>query len=148
MPTTVKTTCDWCGKTFEKLPCEMYPNNFCCVAHFRLWNSKRMSRYNKEENEMNKSSAWTTDRKEKWRDERLGDDIHSYRKYHGRHEHRVLAERLIGRPLNPDEVVHHIDGDKTNNAPENLRVMTRKEHSALHMAQQLAKKRGDRNASI
>lgn len=29
-------------------------------------------------------------------------------------------------------VVHHIDHDKKNNRPENLKVMTREEHLALH----------------
>lgn len=57
---------------------------------------------------------------------------HSYRKYHGRHEHRVVAERVLGRPLRPGEIVHHIDGDKHNNAPENLRVMSQGEHVREH----------------
>ena len=29
-------------------------------------------------------------------------------------------------------VVHHIDGDKANNDPSNLQIMTRSEHSRLH----------------
>ncbi|MEG4500626.1 HNH endonuclease signature motif containing protein [Microcoleus sp. F10-C6] len=36
--------------------------------------------------------------------------------------HRVIAEQTIGRKLRPGEVVHHLDGDKTNNSPENLVV--------------------------
>ena len=46
--------------------------------------------------------------------------------------HVLLAEQLLGRPLKENEVVHHIDGDKTNNDPENLRVMDRAEHTRLH----------------
>lgn len=38
------------------------------------------------------------------------------------YEHRLIAETMIGRPLRQEEVVHHIDGDKSNNKPENLRV--------------------------
>jgi len=56
----------------------------------------------------------------------------SYRKRNGRHEHRVVAENMLGRPLMPGEVVHHIDGDHLNNAPENLSVMTQAEHMRLH----------------
>ena len=36
--------------------------------------------------------------------------------------HRCAASALLGRPLLPGEVVHHLDGDSTNNAPENLLV--------------------------
>lgn len=57
----------------------------------------------------------------------------SYRKLMGRHEHRVVAERKIGRPLLPGEIVHHIDGDIHNNDPANLEVMTQDEHARRHV---------------
>lgn len=46
--------------------------------------------------------------------------------------HRVVAEQKIGRKLTRYEVVHHIDGDKLNNDPDNLEVMTLSEHSRRH----------------
>ena len=51
-------------------------------------------------------------------------------------EQRIIAEQMLGRKLIRSEVVHHIDGDKTNNRPENLIVMSQACHRALtdHLA--------------
>jgi len=47
-------------------------------------------------------------------------------------QHRLIMQGMLCRELRPDEVVHHKDGDPTNNQPCNLELMTRAEHSRLH----------------
>ena len=45
---------------------------------------------------------------------------------------------MLGRTLLKNEVVHHIDGNYLNNDPENLQVMTKSEHTQLHVREQIA----------
>jgi HNH endonuclease len=46
--------------------------------------------------------------------------------------HRYLAEKRLGRKLMAWEVVHHIDGNKCNNNPDNLLVCNWEDHDAIH----------------
>ena len=50
--------------------------------------------------------------------------------------HRLIMENYIGRYLTRDEVVHHKDGNKSNNDISNLELMTNAEHSRLHAKEQ------------
>ncbi len=47
-------------------------------------------------------------------------------------EHMVIWERHHGLQLASGSVVHHIDGDVTNNLVENLRMFSNSEHSRFH----------------
>lgn len=46
--------------------------------------------------------------------------------------HRHIMEQIIGRPLTSREVVHHINGIRSDNRPENLMLMDRAEHTRVH----------------
>lgn len=49
-------------------------------------------------------------------------------------EHREVMGAMLGRPLRSDEHVHHRDGDRSNNHPSNLELLTASEHASRHHA--------------
>jgi hypothetical protein len=57
-----------------------------------------------------------------------------YRKWKDseRYVHITQAEKKVGGKLWPGRVVHHKNGDRQDNRPENLQVMWRGEHSRYH----------------
>lgn len=48
------------------------------------------------------------------------------------YEHIFIMCKHIGRKLNPNECVHHIDRNRENNCLENLQLLTLSEHAKLH----------------
>ena len=47
-------------------------------------------------------------------------------------KHRLIMMEYLGRELTENEVVHHIDHNKSNNDISNLQLMTQSEHAKLH----------------
>jgi len=50
----------------------------------------------------------------------------------GNYYSRRLMEKHVGRNLSRNEIVHHINGDQTDDRIENLEIITRGEHTRLH----------------
>jgi len=146
----LKIRCDWCEKEFTRDSAFLKgkKHHFCsrqCLADFsnKTKNpdgyaslkdftniSATFSKMNKETNK----TRMTAEVRAKLRAARMNSgEGKTYTKLYGRHEHRIVAEQMLARALLPGEVVHHIDGNKRNNDPRNIRVFeSQSDHAKFH----------------
>lgn len=62
------------------------------------------------------------------------------------YEHVTVAERVLGKPLPPGAIVHHVDGNPANNAPSNLVICPDQAyHLLLHVRQRAIEACGNPN---
>lgn len=81
-----------------------------------------------------RTRAHQSDAAKKSGESRRGTGKKTYVKFHGRHQHRVVMEQMLGRKLEKGEVVHHIDRNKKNNDPSNLQLFaSQAEHVSHHL---------------
>jgi len=59
----------------------------------------------------------------------------SFKKGHACPWAKKIGDKLRGRNLKEQIVVHHINGNNKDNCPENLIKLTRSEHALLHNRQ-------------
>jgi hypothetical protein len=122
LPEPEPRSCEWCGVVFTPAR-KRAKQRFCSRLCQRRWRCRPESNaYVAESSRFKRAKAL--------RGKGAGT---GYVKFLGRHLHRVMAEKLLGRPLLPKEVVHHIDGDTRNNTWINLEVLpSQSEHARLH----------------
>ncbi len=117
----LERTCEYCGKNFFVVPSRVPDGR----AHF-CSKECRYSAARQVIGELNPA----------WRGGRCITDgyisLYQGRRQH-KVEHRLVMERHLGRQLGPNELVHHINGVKTDNRIENLEIISRAEHMRLHL---------------
>ena len=56
------------------------------------------------------------------------------------YEHRKIMAEILGRPLTKDEIVHHLDGNPSNNEQDNLFLVTRHSHDRFSLRKALQRR--------
>jgi hypothetical protein len=52
--------------------------------------------------------------------------------------HRIVMESIIGRPLLPEETVHHKNGERADNRPENLELWSSRQPKGQRIQDKVA----------
>ncbi len=121
MPVTLE--CKVCGKSFSVIPSRVEKGaKYCSYACHQIGEGRKGGAVRGAQKKAESEGK-------------------AYTKTSGRHTHRVVMEKKIGRQLLPGEIVHHRDGNKLNNSPDNLELMTQADHVREHISEMLQRRK-------
>jgi hypothetical protein len=130
MKNLVAITCPVCGNVFYDTPAHAETRVTCSRACAGIWKSilykgKGNPQYGKRREERGKAYKGG---------KRLSTYGYVLVLMDGNYvfEHRLKMEKKLGRKLAKDETVHHLNGNRTDNRLNNLKVLNRGIHVAMH----------------
>ena len=136
--------CEYCGRSVEKQTYQVKRNkyNFCSMECRDKYRSENFS----GENSPLAGSKQSDEHKQKRGIYKSGEDCHNWAGGETIHmgyrfirvdgkkvaEHRIVAEKALGRKLRKGEEVHHINGDRLDSRNKNLLICEKGYHRWLH----------------
>lgn len=148
--------CPICNKMFHLKPYSIKKNknNYCSKECHRIAKTQYMRGEKNHQFGLkgNKNASWKSDKKiTNYGYIKIRCLEHPFKDFDGFVlEHRLIAEKYLlnnensieingKKYLKPEFDVHHIDKNKQNNKLENLKIITKKEHSKLHIKEKIKK---------
>lgn len=143
MSERIKLTCLECGKTHEKLQCQLtrgrgkFCSKKCANKHRQHGQTQKCAfcgtEFYRRFGELNKAVIRFCSKECYTNNRILKAKKTTYLKSGATHIHILVCEKALGRKLKDGETVHHIDEDKKNNLITNLAVLPSQAiHAKVH----------------
>lgn len=139
----MEVNCDWCKKEIEIYPSELRNQKHYCNPNCQMEHQRNGGHWALGQTKETNESIRRTSEKLKGH-KKFGNRIaKGHLRKDGRkqisikgknyYECRLIMEKHLGRYLKPTEVIHHKDGNPTNNDITNLELLSsQSEHTKLH----------------